>query len=228
MVHIKDIKDICFVIQARLNSERVPQKMVKNFAGTTLTDNVIQKLVNSKLIPNTQIYLAVHEKELINIGKKYPINIFQRSYESANVDCGIDILFEWYNKLPYKYVIMVSGCNPLLKIETIERFTKRYLESPHEGLFSVIEKKNYFWDLNGNMINKWPKGQDLLNTKMVEKTYEAAHCLYASKLDLIGKGLWVGSWKKKNDPELFTVDELESFDIDYEWQFKLGEKLWKK
>ena len=70
MVHIKDIKDICFVIQARLNSERVPQKMVKNFAGTTLTDNVIQKLVNSKLIPNTQIYLAVHEKELINIGKK--------------------------------------------------------------------------------------------------------------------------------------------------------------
>ena len=25
-----------------------------------------------------------------------------------------------------------------------------------------------------------------------------------------------------------TVDELETFDIDYEWQFELGEKLWEK
>jgi len=224
---MKNISDICFIVQARLNSERVPKKMIRNFTGTTLTDHVLQKLVNSSLIPNSQIYLSAHEDELIDIGKKYPINIFKRSYESANVDCGIKTLFEWYNKLSYKYIIMVSGCNPFLTIETIEKFTKKYLKSPNNGLFSVIEKKNYFWDKKGNMINKWPNGQDLLNTKAVQPTYEAGHCLYASRMDSIGKGKWVGSWKKKNDPELYIVNEIEAFDIDYEWQFILAESLFR-
>ena len=221
---MKDIKNIAFLVQARLNSERIPKKMIKPFNGTTLTDLILQKLTNSS-IPNSQIYLAAHESELIKIAKKYPINIFKRSYESANVDNGIKVLFEWWNKLPYKYVVMISGCNPFLKVQTIENFTQKYINSKHNGLFSVIEKKNYFWDKEGNMLNKWPKGQDLLNTKAVGETYEAAHCLYGSRLDSIGKGYWVGSWKKKNDPELFKVDEIESFDIDYEWKFNLAKQM---
>ena len=36
-----------------------------------------------------------------------------------------------------------------------------------------------------------------------------------------------GFFKKKNDPELFVMDELEAFDIDYEWQFNVGEQLYK-
>jgi len=221
---MKNLNDICFIVQARLNSERVPRKMIKPFTGTTLTDLVLQKLVASN-IPNNQIYFAVHEQELIDIGNKYPINIWKRSYESANVDKGITTLFDWWDKLPYKYVVMISGCNPLLQIETIERFVKQYINSSHDGLFSVIEKKNYFWDTNGNLLNKWPEGQDLLNTKAVDVTYEAGHCLYASRLDSIGNGKWVGSWKTKNDPELFPIKEMEAFDIDYAWQFYVAEQL---
>jgi CMP-N-acetylneuraminic acid synthetase len=28
-------------------------------------------------------------------------------------------------------------------------------------------------------------------------------------------------------PELFVMPELEAFDIDYEWQFNIAEKLYK-
>jgi CMP-N-acetylneuraminic acid synthetase len=223
---MKNIKDVCFIIQARLNSERVPGKMIRNFNDSTLVDIAIQKLIESDA-PTDQIYLSVHESELIEIGQKYPINIYQRSYESANVDNGIQLLFEWWNKLPFKYVIMISACNPLLKIETINSFIQTFLNDKHDGMFSVINKKNYFWSTSGNMINEWPAGQDLLNTKAVETTYEAAHCLYASRMDLIGSGKWCGSWIKKNDPVLFEVSELETFDIDYEWQFNVAEQLYK-
>tara|TARA_E500000318_G_C3566908_1_gene216093 strand:+ start:1497 stop:2186 length:690 start_codon:yes stop_codon:yes gene_type:complete len=225
---MKNLRDICFIVQARLNSERVPNKMVRDFSGTTLTNLVLDKLVSIESIPNHQIYLSVHEKELLDIGSKYPINIFKRSFESANVDSGITTLFEWWNKLPYKYVIMVSGCAPLLSVNTIENFIEHYLSSSHDGLFAVVEKKNYFWNKKGILLNSWPKGQDLLNTKAVEPTYEAAHTLYASKLELIGKGKWVGTWTVLNDPELFVMKEYETFDIDYEWQFLLGETIFRQ
>ena len=66
-----------------------------------------------------------------------------------------------------------------------------------------------------------------MNTKFVEPVYEAAHCLYASRMDIIGDGHWMDT-KSPPEPELFEMEELEAFDIDYEWQFKIGEKLYSE
>lgn len=30
-----------------------------------------------------------------------------------------------------------------------------------------------------------------MNTKFVDPVYEAAHCLYASRMDIIGEGMWM-------------------------------------
>ena len=65
-----------------------------------------------------------------------------------------------------------------------------------------------------------------MNTKFVDPIYEAAHCLYASRLDIIKDGCWMDTSSPPR-PELFTMDELEAFDIDYEWQFDLGQILYK-
>ena len=224
---MKKLNEICFIVQARVNSERIPKKVIKDFAGTTLVDIALSKLVDSTLIPNNQIYFSVYDEELIDIGKKYPINIFNRSYESANIDGGMNIMFEWYNKLPYKYVISLNPCLPFLKVDTINNFLKKYMEIKEDGLFGVIEKKNYFWNKDGEMLNQWPKGEDLINTKAVDITYEAAHCLYGSKMSSIGNGVWVGSYRKKNDPVLFPIDESESLDIDYNWQFEAYKEVYK-
>ena len=39
---MKSIDDIAVVIQARLGSQRVPQKMIRPIAGTTLTDVALE------------------------------------------------------------------------------------------------------------------------------------------------------------------------------------------
>jgi len=85
----------------------------------------------------------------------------------------------------------------------------------------VIEKKNYFWNESGDMLT--PLVEDVMNTKTVQKTYEAAHCLYAGRTDKIGEGIWMGDFNKPGDIELFPISEQESLDIDYEWQFNLLE-----
>ena len=224
---VKDINDICVVIQARLGSTRVPGKMLKPFAGTTLVDILFDKLKSSKIIPMENVYFSVYEPELKEVGEKHGINIFNRSKESAlSEGDNVSEIFEWYDKLPFKYVISISACNPLLKIKTVDSFIEKFVNSNKEGGFAVFEKKTYYWDKNGKPITKWD-GSTKINTKLVEPVYEAAHCLYASRMDIIKDGFWMDN-NLPPQPELFTMDELEAFDIDYEWQFNLGEQLYNE
>jgi len=223
---MKNINDICIVVQARLNSQRVPGKMLRPFNGTTLVDILFNKLKSLKNIPLKNIYFSAYEEELKEVAKKHNINIFNRSKQSANSEGNpLSEIYEWHDKLPFKYVILISACNPLLKIETIDNFIESFIKSDKEGGFAVFEKKTYYWDKENNPITNWGDSR-IMNTKFVEPIYEAAHCLYASKMNIIKDGFWMDT-NLPPKPELFVMDELEAFDIDYEWQFKIGEQLYE-
>lgn len=225
----KSLKDICFIIQARLNSTRVPRKMIKPFSDTTLMELGILKVLDSKNIPKDNFYCSVYEEELVELCNKYDVNVFHRSEKSANEENTVSGMYEWSDKLPYKYVVLINACAPLLKSETIDEFVARYMHSESDGLFGVIGKKQYYWNEDGDMITKWPEGLTIMNTKMVETTYEAAHTLYASRMDTIKDEIWMGDTPfTKGNPELFELDELEVFDIDYPWEFEVGEILYDK
>lgn len=222
---VKKIEDISIVVQARLGSTRVPGKMLKPFASTTLVDIVLNKIRTCKLIDPNQVYLSFYEDELKKVASRYPFNIFDRSEESANEESNLPLIFEWWDKIPGKYVIMISACNPLLSVKTIEKFITDFVNSDKEGAFAVFEKKTYYWDKSGKSLTDW-KGACSMNTKFVEPIYEAAHCLYASRMDIIGNGNWVDTNSPWNT-ELVVMEELEAFDIDYQWQFDTGEVLYK-
>ena len=222
----KNIKDVAILIQARLGSQRVPGKMLKPFSGTTLVDILLTKLKSSKVIDPSQVYISLYEDELKDVASKYPFNIFNRSEKSAKSEGEpLTEIYEWWDKLPHKYVVLISACNPLLKLETIENFVEEFVESDREGAFAVFQKKTYYWDADGLPITDW-KGSTIMNTKFIEPIYEAAHCLYASRLDIIGKGHWMDT-NSPPQPKLVVMEELEAFDIDYQWQFEIAEKLYE-
>ena len=207
-----------------MNSQRVPGKMLRPFADTTLLDILLSKLSKLTTIPFKDIYLSCYEQELKDVANKYGINIFNRTKESSLEESDPLKLWEWHNQLPYEYVVLVSACNPLLKGETIDKFIESFINSDKEGAFGVFEKKTYYWDKNKKPITNWG-GKTTMNTKYVDPVYEAAHCLYASRMDIIGDGYFIDT-KSPMEPELFVMDELEAFDIDEECQFKLGEKIY--
>ena len=228
---MKSIDDVCFIIQTRLGSKRTPQKSIKPFAGTTLFDIAIKKILNSKVIPKNNVYVSVYEQELVDIAKKYNMNIYYRSYESANEhgSGSSRLLYEWYNKLPFKYCILLNICHPLLKIETIDSFANYYLNIKASGLFGVIKKKQYYWNQKGELITPWIDGFSVMNTNLVEPTFEAAHSLYASEMSTVENEIWMGKAPYTiNNPALFAIDEVEAYDIDYPWQFDIAEMLYKK
>lgn len=226
---MKNIKDVCFIVQARTQSTRVPNKMLKPFANSNLFEITVSKIIQSSFIPKDNFYLSIMDNELIEIAKKYNVNYFIRSEESTQEPVTLPKVFEWHDKLPFKYFIIINACNPLLKIETIENFTKQFIKSNSNGQFGVFEKKTFLFNNEGVMINKFfgdDKYLATLETKFVETCYEAAHSLYAGTMEDISKEIYMGSFKTPGDPEFFIMDEIECFDIDWPWQFKIAEKLY--
>lgn len=228
---MKDIKDIAFIIQARTQSTRVPNKMLRPFADSSLFEIAVRKILNSSIIPKENFYLSVMDDELIQIAKKYDVNTFIRSEESTQEPVTLQKALEWYNKLPFKYFVIVNACNPLLKVETIDSFVKQFIEGKSNGLFGVFEKKTFLFNSDGQMLNRF-YGEDkylaTLETKFVETCYEAAHSLYAGSMEDIANGIYMGSFKTPGDPEFFVMDEIECFDIDWPWQFEVAQTLYAK
>lgn len=223
---MKDIKDVCFVIQSRLSSTRVKNKMLRKFGDSSLFEIAITKILDSKIIPKENFYVSVWEEELKNIANKYNINIFNRSEQSSKTENSLQELFEWHDKLNYKYVIVINPCLPFLTISTIDNFVRTYLENDYGGLFGVTKIKDYFWDKNGNMITDIGKDR-CLNTKMVDHCFKAGHCLYASKMEGIKMNNYMGDYTK-NNPVLHSLKEEECIDIDYEWEFEMANAYYIK
>jgi spore coat polysaccharide biosynthesis protein SpsF (cytidylyltransferase family) len=82
---MKQIKDICLIVQARLSSERCPRKMIRTFAGSNLVEICLKKLKQSEVFDQSNIYLSVYDKELVDVAEKNNINVFHRSEHSANI-----------------------------------------------------------------------------------------------------------------------------------------------
>tara|TARA_R110000824_G_scaffold172454_2_gene350421 strand:+ start:433 stop:1056 length:624 start_codon:yes stop_codon:yes gene_type:complete len=200
--------------------------MIRPFAGTTLLDISLEKLRKSK-IDNKNIWCSVYDNKLKNLCREYPFNIHNRSKRSAQSEGKpITEIFDWWDKIPAKYVIMVNACCPFVSIDTIEKFFYDYKESSCTGMFGVVESRDYFWNQDGVLIA--PVENEVMNTKFSQPVLKAAHCLYAGSLDDIGKNIWMGNMAKQNDIKLWKMNEEEVFDIDYEWEFNLYEELYKQ
>lgn len=202
--------------------------MVRPFANSTLLDILFAKLSHLKSLPREQIYISAYDEPIKAIARNHDLRVYDRSQASALEEKSLPLIFEWHDQLPvqYKYVVMISACNPLLKVETIDEFIDSFIKSPEEGGFAVIPKKTYYWSNDGEAITDW-KGSPTMNTKYADVVYEAAHCLYASRLSFIGRGYWMAD-RLPPRLALYPMEELEAFDIDYEWQFRVGEALYKE
>ena len=132
---MKELNDIAVIIQARLGSQRIPSKMLRPFAGTTLMDITIEKILNSKVIPNENFFVSVYEPELVEVCDKWGANIFHRSEKSAfSEGTPMTEMYEWWDKMPsFKYCVLF----PMAEEECLDidyEWQFKMCESVYKGL----------------------------------------------------------------------------------------------
>lgn len=216
--------DIGIVMNARVNSVRLPRKMIRPFAGTTLLDIALDKL--SK-IRHAKKYFAANEPEILSVFSKYEdrgIKLIARSEESTREGVvSYDVAFSHYANIPDRYILLFNGCHPFVNPSVYEDAIDHFVKNVEmKTLTSVVKTYNLFFDDCFTCINNIGCGASSQRNRAV---YEMAHVFHIfDRLHFVNTGdFWDYS---QGNPAVFPVSRKCSLDIDDELDFQMCEGLY--
>jgi N-acylneuraminate cytidylyltransferase len=131
--------------------------------------------------------------------------------------------------VPSEHVFWVHATAPFVTASdynaALERYWKILESDAYDSLISVTKIQQFLWDADTKeCINhdrsklKWPRTQDL------KPLYEINHAFYINSVE---------NYLKHHDriglkPDLFILDKIKSFDIDWEDDFQIAEIIYEK
>lgn len=220
------MKTISVVINARLQSTRLPNKMLLPFSGSTLIEIALEKLDKLYYVQNR--YLAVYEEELKRIGKKYKnIEILNRSYKE--VKRGIVTLttrFKYFEQISSDYIMLLNPCCPCLSLTTILDSIKYFAQhNIYNSYTSVIKTRD--WIFNDKGVPVTNRDCDKIATNIGNYFYKATHMFHILNREYFLKNgeIWT---MERNDPHGIIVPEEEAFDIDNKLEFDIAEYVYSR
>ncbi len=221
---------IAFFLPTRKGSERVKNKNTRPFAGIEggLVENKIRQLLSTKHVD--EIILSTNDEVCMEVAQKFtldrrlrivarPDNLCLSSTNLQDLICYVPTITD------ADHILWGHVTTPLAGANEYDKGIELYLSKLHEGydsLVGVTELKNFLLNREGKLINNttnipWPRTQDL------EPLYEINHTMFLAKREVyieqknrIGVNLM-----------LHVMDEIHSFDIDWEDDFTIAEVMYK-
>lgn len=213
------------VIPVRKGSQRVPDKNLRPFAGTTLLDNKLKSLLQvpelDEIIVNTNSEAAIELVELEYNNTKVKAQRREEYYASSQ--CSGSEFFKHLGEVTNTDIFIYTPCtSPFVKPETISKCIKQFIEHPEfDCLATVSSVKEFMW-LNGKAINydpqHAPNSQNLPDIVALNfgVTVVKKETLIANS-NIIGK-----------NPQFILTSDIEAIDIDTPLDFYIAEQIYHK
>ncbi len=216
---------ITAVMNARTQSSRVPQKLLRDFAGTTIIDLALEKLNAFDFVEER--ILAVAEDVFVEKAKNYPqVKVKMRSPDAVRRGhVPISLRYAHYLDINTDYVLIFNPCHPFIKVETLKSAVETVRKYRYNSFTSVVPSTEWVFDAQGNSLtNKDPR---IVSTNQGPSRTKAAHAFHFIRPEFFRTEgiLWTFT---ANDPAVIPILEEEALDIDTELEFELCELLYKK
>ena len=160
-------------------SERIPNKNMREFNGQPLCSVMLDKLVASDLID--QVIVNTDSNLIKNYieGRYNKVKIVERPLELRGHDVSMNKIIDYdISQFPADLYLQTHSTNPLLGEETITAAIERFIEnkSNNDSLFSVTRFQTRFYAENGEALNH-DRGV-LIKTQDLPVLYEENSCIY--------------------------------------------------
>jgi CMP-N-acetylneuraminic acid synthetase len=213
------MNDIVTFSFGRKQSARVPNKMLRPFADTTLVDIVLGKL--RTFAPNA--LFAGYEPEFRDKCERHGVRFVQREARAINIDGPITDILGFLENVDAKYCLLVSACNPFLTVEHINAFRDDCIQGGCRPAISVKRHRKHFVTPDAKGLN-FSLETKTLNNKTVQPIFELVDGLYFFEREFFFKQGTYWRWNEVRfiDP---AGDDL-LIDVDTEADFAAAQALW--
>lgn len=205
----------CF-IPIKKRSTRVIGKNFRLLNSRRLFEYIIETAIDSKSFDT--IYIDTDSTEVLEHCKNLPVKIIQRDPELATDEAnGNDLMNRWCKDYPnYENYFQLFATAPFLSLTTIKKCVKVLLEEKnYDSVFTAIEHCGWYWFEN-EAINYDPSV--LPRSQDAKKVFSETTGLYGIKKSALENlNCRIG-----NNPYIHFVNEIEAFDIDSEFDFKIA------
>lgn len=226
-------QSVSFFLPVRKGSQRVINKSTRQFAdlGGGLLELKLSQLLKSRRLDS--IVLSTNDELAMDIAKKMDyqdgrLQIVQRPDELCLDSTPLSSLIEYVPTIiESDHILWGHVTTPFVDDADYDRVIDQYfldLEDGHDSLLSVCPFQNFLLNEKGRVFNsdseefKWPRTQDL------PKLFEVNHAVF-----LAPRSIYL---EKKNrlgeNPSIFEMDKIKSWDIDWEEDFTVAEAIYEK
>ncbi len=218
---MKDYKIIA-MIPARLGSKRIPKKNIRYMGDKALIQYPIDLALKSGAFES--VWVNTESKELGKVIQTMGAQFHERPKELAgDTATNREFTYEFLEKHPCDYVVMVNTTSPLLRQETLDKFMEYVKENDFDTVLSVVsEKEETFYQdkpLNFSL-------QEKVNSQLLEPVEKIVWAMTAWKrktfmrLQEEGKNPVFGGKIGK-----FAIPKDESCDLDTEEDWRIAEGI---
>jgi len=216
---------IVALLPMRHNSERIPGKNYRQFAGLPLYQHILNNLLACEAI--TEVVIDTDSPTILEqVNRKYPqVRLIERpKHLRAGTTAMNDVLLSDIAQVEADFYLQTHSTNPLLKAETIVDAINVFLNNypMYDSLFTVTRLQTRLWDPLARAINHNPA--ILLRTQDLPPVYMENSCLYIFSGEIL-KNQHNRIGKR---PYMYELDPIESQDIDEPVNFTIAELLYKQ
>lgn len=215
---------IAAIVVSRKGSKRIFNKSKQKINNENLIERKLKQLSKVKLI--NKIYLGTNDVSLEKFTKK-KIKFIKREdkFCDENKTNAIEMVKNMLSFVEEEIILWAHATNPFIDHNLYKKAINIFLKSKkkNDSLFSTSILKNHFWDQHKKPLNHNPKAKKHVVAKKLKAIYsQNGGILIRLKKDMIKDGKFVG---KK--PIMFTMNEIQGWDLDYPWQLELARTLVK-
>ena len=214
-------KKIDILIAVRGGSKRVPKKNIRPFCNSSLLEIKVKQATSLKDIQN--VFVSSDSDDMLEMAGDLGAIPLKRSplFATDSVPMG-DVYVHLASMLNSENIMWTPVTSPLVKDETVQECIKIYNDlQNHDSLVTTTSVNEYLW-LGNKAINydpkNHPRSQDLPDV----------YCLNFA-VNILPRKLMI---KNKNilgdNFYSYMLDDVESIDVDTEFDFMLAEMLYKK
>ncbi len=216
-------RGIVALVPMRHESERVPGKNFRSFAGRPLFHHIIEALLEAECFQ--RVVVDTDSPVVISgVREHFPdVSVIERPDHLRDGRISMnDVLIHTTSRVDAHYFLQTHSTNPLLKPGTIRRAVETFFSTlpDHDSLFSVSRIQARLWTEEGTPLNHDP--DRLLRTQDLAPVYQENSCIYIFDRDTLQRRVnRIGEC-----PIYFELDSIESWDIDDEMDFRVAELLY--